>query len=72
METKPETFDQAAAYEHFSKLAVKERELIPKIVSDLQLSELKWRTIDPGSQFTGSFNPIMEDPKMWYLDYYKS
>lgn len=35
------------------------------------LSGLKWRTKNPGTQWTSSINPIMENPRMFYGQYYK-
>lgn len=35
-------------------------------------NHIKWRTQDPGSQVTGSFNPIIEKPEEWYGDLYIS
>lgn len=32
--------------------------------------ELPWIITDPGSQLTGSFNPLLSDPKDWYGKYY--
>eukprot|EP01124_Arcella_intermedia_P002985 TRINITY_DN11623_c2_g2_i2.p1 TRINITY_DN11623_c2_g2~~TRINITY_DN11623_c2_g2_i2.p1 ORF type:complete len:351 (+),score=105.07 TRINITY_DN11623_c2_g2_i2:194-1246(+) len=32
---------------------------------------LRWRTQNPGSQHTASFNPIMEDPREFYKNCYK-
>lgn len=29
-------------------------------------SGIKWKTLNPGEQFTGSFNPIFESPDTWY------
>jgi hypothetical protein len=34
-------------------------------------SDISWRTIDPGSQLTGSFNPLYITEKEWYGDLYK-
>ena len=31
-----------------------------------------WLKINPGTQLTGSFNPIIDHPKMWYGIYYKN
>ncbi len=31
---------------------------------------LKWLTKNPGQQLTSSFNPVFEDPKEWYGEYY--
>jgi hypothetical protein len=31
---------------------------------------LEWMIDNPGSQITASFNPIIEDPKLWYGAYY--
>ena len=38
----------------------------------LNTSELRWVTKNPGSQITGSFNPIVSNPKDWYGEYYTS
>ena len=34
------------------------------------LKGLKWRTQNPGTQWTSSINPIMEDPRMFYGERY--
>jgi hypothetical protein len=31
---------------------------------------IQWRIINPGTQITGSFNPIIEDPNKWYGKYF--
>jgi len=33
-------------------------------------SKLNWKVDNPGSQISGSFNPIIEDEKLWYGDLY--
>lgn len=32
--------------------------------------ELPWKVSNPGSQLTGSFNPVLSDPRDWYGKYY--
>jgi len=32
--------------------------------------ELPWKVSNPGSQITGSFNPVLSDPNDWYGKYY--
>ena len=32
---------------------------------------IEWKIDNPGTQISGSFNPIIEDESLWYLDYYK-
>lgn len=32
-------------------------------------NHINWRVQEPGSQITGSFNPIIEDPVEWYGDF---
>lgn len=32
----------------------------------------KWKKINPGTQLTGSFNPIIDTPELWYGKYYKT
>ncbi|QKF93471.1 hypothetical protein QKU48_gp0013 [Fadolivirus algeromassiliense] len=34
-------------------------------------NKLNWMTENPTTQLTSSFNPIIEDPKLWYGEYYK-
>ena len=34
-------------------------------------NKLDWITENPTTQLTSSFNPIIEDPKIWYGEYYK-
>lgn len=34
--------------------------------------EIKWRTENPGTHLTSSFNPIFETPEKWYGEYYKA
>lgn len=38
------------------------REIPPQVMN--------WKTADPGSQLVGSFNPIIEDDKIWYGPYF--
>ena len=44
-----------------------------KLFSDLENkdhSKINWITQNPGTQLSGSFNPIMEDESKWYGNYY--
>ncbi len=43
---------------------------IVKQLNDLDFNSIKWRTDNPGSQLTSSFNPIFEDQSTWYGKYY--
>ena len=48
-----------------------------KLVKDLLVElenkdkQIAWLVQDPGTQLTGSFNPIIEDKSKWYGEYYK-
>ena len=35
-----------------------------------QRRTIEWLTENPGTQLTGSFNPIIEEPEKWYGEYY--
>ena len=60
----------------------KEREHIKEVFASLKEQQLisssaagviQWRTVNPGSQVVGSFNPIIADPEDWYTkEYYLS
>lgn len=45
------------------------KEQLEKLSQD---SKLNWMTENPTTQLTSSFNPIIEDPKLWYGEYYKA
>lgn len=63
-------------WKSFAKSAFKQQiETINAIFSSLERqqvsSDIPWKTINPGSQLTGSFNPIIGKPEDWYRDLYK-
>jgi hypothetical protein len=49
-----------------------EKERVLALINDVLTQEypLQWVTQNPGTQLTSSFNPIIEDAKLWYGDLY--
>jgi hypothetical protein len=52
-----------------------EKETVARVEAMLEkqrarVSEVLWRTENPGEQWTGSFNPILEDPRDFYTPVY--
>jgi len=46
--------------------------LVKNITDENTKFPIEWRIENPGTQLTGSFNPIMEDPEKWYGEYYSA
>lgn len=44
--------------------------LVGKLTDASVSFPLNWKTDNPGSQLTGSFNPVFESPEKWYGSYY--
>jgi hypothetical protein len=44
--------------------------LVGKLTDASRSFPLDWKTDNPGSQLTGSFNPVFERPEKWYGSYY--
>ena len=58
-------------FTEFNKLIEEQKQIIlEKSDESDNHSELPWKTVEPGSQISGSFNPIVSDPKDWYGKYY--
>jgi hypothetical protein len=60
-------------YEYLTGLIEEQKEIILKRLENIEKenhNELPWITLDPGSQLTGSFNPIISDPADWYGYYF--
>lgn len=56
-----------------SNIINQQKEEVLEALSDLSesdSSEIKWITTNPGTQISGSFNPIISDPEDWYGKYY--
>lgn len=47
------------------KMLIKE-----KLESIVISSDIQWQSVNPGTQLTGSFNPIIEDASQWYGKYF--
>ena len=60
--------------DYLEEMINKQKKDVLKMLNGMCLTEpgLDWITKNPGSQITGSFNPIVSDPKDWYGTYYKS
>jgi hypothetical protein len=56
-----------------SDLLEQEKQRILKLMQKITLPTAKfpivWRIENPGTQLTGSFNPIIENPEEWYKEY---
>lgn len=46
-------------------------EIYKRITVNSNLSISSWITVNPGTQLTGSFNPIIEEPQKWYGEFYR-
>jgi hypothetical protein len=60
-------------YNYLTELIEEQKEIILKRLENIETEkhhELPWITVDPGSQLTGSFNPIISNPEDWYGYYY--
>ena len=50
----------------------KQKEKVKKELNEINTTyRIKWITKNPTTQLTSSINPIIEDPKKWYGDYYR-
>jgi hypothetical protein len=58
--------------EYLTQIINNQLEDIKKIVEELSEKNrgIHWKKINPGSQITCSFNPIIDDPKKWYGKYF--
>jgi hypothetical protein len=54
--------------EAFKDLVIRTKEIIESLEKEPKV--IPWKTQNPGDQLVGSFNPIIEDPKKWYMSYY--
>ncbi len=60
-------------YKYLKEIIQQQKQLILKRfhkMNNLDHSKINWVTKNPGTQLTGSFNPIIADEKDWYGKYY--
>jgi hypothetical protein len=51
----------------------RQKERAVKVIDSVRQHPTKimsWKCLNPGSQLSGSFNPIIAEPEKWYLSYY--
>lgn len=59
--------------EYIHDLIQRQKKIVKAKLQELNKdTSVKWRVDNPGSQLTGSFNPIIEDPEKWYGSYYNA
>lgn len=52
------------------KIINKQIKYVLSLMSNSTIHPVQWMTKNPGTQLTSSYNPIIEDPELWYGKYY--
>lgn len=56
----------------FTSASLETKTQIVRFINNNFVIKPEWRTQNPGTQLTGSFNPIIEDAHLWYGRFYNS
>jgi hypothetical protein len=58
--------------QYLDSVIAEQKDLIMKKIEDLPEYRTTWLSQDPGTQISGSFNPIIENEADWYGKFYKA